>query len=138
MEIRDRIVELRRVPARDLIPNPKNWRRHPKSQATAMRAMLREIGYADATLARVNENGRLVLIDGHLRRDSIDPDQLLPVLVLDVTEAESDKLLLTLDPLAAMAVTGSEELASLLKSVSFENASELADLLGGLRSQVLS
>jgi DNA modification methylase len=55
--------------------------------------------------------------------------------VLDVTEAESDKLLLTLDPLAAMAVTGSEELASLLKSVSFENAGELEDLLGGLRSQ---
>jgi hypothetical protein len=100
-----------------------------------MRAILREIGYADATLARVNENGRLVLIDGHLRRYSIEPDQMLPVLVLDVTEAEADKLLLTLDPLAAMAVTGSEELASLLKSVSFENAGELADLLGGLRSQ---
>jgi hypothetical protein len=26
---RDRIVELRRVPARELIPNPRNWRRHP-------------------------------------------------------------------------------------------------------------
>jgi hypothetical protein len=32
MRIRDRIKELRRVPARDLLPNPKNWRSHPAAQ----------------------------------------------------------------------------------------------------------
>ena len=35
MEIRDRVVELRRVRARNLVPNPKNWRRHPTVQADA-------------------------------------------------------------------------------------------------------
>jgi hypothetical protein len=30
--IRDRIIELRRVRAGDLLPNPKNWRRHPDVQ----------------------------------------------------------------------------------------------------------
>ena len=45
---RDRIVELRRVPARELIANPRNWRRHPARQAAALRGVLEEVGYADA------------------------------------------------------------------------------------------
>src|ERR1700675_312280 len=101
MKIRDRVVELVRVPAGSLRPNPKNWRRHPKSQANALRGLLSEIGYADALLARETPEG-LPLIDGHLRAETT-PDSIVPVLVLDVTEAEADKLLLTLDPLAAMA-----------------------------------
>ena len=40
-----------------------------------------------------------MLIDGHLRAETA-PDMMVPVLVLDVTEEEADKLLLTLDPLA--------------------------------------
>ena len=51
MEIRDRIKELRRVKAKDLLPNFKNWRVHPKAQAAALRGLLSEIGYADALLA---------------------------------------------------------------------------------------
>jgi hypothetical protein len=41
LQIKDRIRELRRVPARDLLPNPKNWRRHPKAQADALRGLLK-------------------------------------------------------------------------------------------------
>src|SRR5947208_1474733 len=95
--VKDRVVELRRVPARDLLPNPANWRRHPERQRAALRGILRQIGYADALLAR-QEGDRLRLIDGHLRQ-SLDPDQVVPVLVLDVDEAEADLLLTTLDPL---------------------------------------
>ncbi len=36
MKIRDRIKELRRVKASELLPNPKNWRTHPTEQADAM------------------------------------------------------------------------------------------------------
>ena len=102
MEIRDRVVELRRVRARDLLPNPKNWRRHPKVQANALRGLLNEIGIADALLARELPDGRLQLIDGHLRAETM-PDEEVPVLLLNLNEAEADKLLLSLDPLAAMA-----------------------------------
>jgi len=35
INVRDRIQELRRVAAKDLVPNPKNWRRHPRAQADA-------------------------------------------------------------------------------------------------------
>ena len=50
--IRDRIIGLRRVKASELRPNPANWRRHPRAQREALKGVLREIGYADALLAR--------------------------------------------------------------------------------------
>src|SRR6266516_86277 len=83
-KVRDRVVELVRVRAGDLAANPGNWRRHPERQRAALRGLLRQIGYADALLAR-REGGSLVLIDGHLRR-SLDPDQVVPVLVLDLDQ----------------------------------------------------
>ena len=91
--IRDRIVELRRVPASTLIANPRNWRKHPKAQQDALRGVLADVGYADALLARETPEG-LVLIDGHLRAE-ITPEAMVPVLILDVTEAEANKILLT-------------------------------------------
>jgi DNA modification methylase len=120
MQIRDRIKELRRVKAKDLLVNPKNWRRHPKAQADALRGLLGEIGYADALLARALTDGRLMLIDGHLRVETT-PDAEVPVLVLDVSEEEADKLLLTLDPLAAMAESDSERIKALLETVRTDN-----------------
>lgn len=128
--IRDRIKELRRVRAGDLAPNPKNWRRHPAAQRDALLAVLKEIGYADALLARELEDGRLAVIDGHLRQ-SLDDDQVVPVLVLDVDEAEAEKLLLTLDPISAMAVADSERLAILLGSFETEDEA-LRAMLDGL------
>lgn len=116
MPIRDRIVELRRVRAGDLRPNANNWRLHPQSQRTAMRGVLDEIGYASALLARPIEGGLLELVDGHLRAETT-PDEIVPVLVLDVTAEEADKLLATLDPLSAMADTDVAALAALLERV---------------------
>jgi hypothetical protein len=37
MNIKDRIRELRRVPASSLRPNPKNWRTHPSVLAVSSR-----------------------------------------------------------------------------------------------------
>lgn len=117
--IRDRIVELRRVPARDLRANPKNWRRHPRDQQEAMRGVLAEIGYAGALLARETPEG-LLLIDGHLRAETT-PDQAVPVLILDVDEREADLLLATVDPIAAMAERDDAALAALLAGVDAED-----------------
>ncbi len=115
MHLRDRILELRRVPAKELAPHPKNWRTHPKRQQEALRGILAEIGYADALLARETPDG-LQLIDGHLRAE-LTPDQAVPVLVLDVDEQEADKLLASLDPLSAMAGKDDELLRELLDGV---------------------
>src|SRR5215510_13268692 len=116
MQVRDRIKELRRVPASTLRPNPRNWRTHPSAQQDALRGVLAEIGYADALLARELPDGSLMLVDGHLRAETT-PDAVVPVLVLDVDEREADMILLTHDPLAAMAQTSAEQLLALLAEV---------------------
>lgn len=102
MLIKDRIKEFRRVPASQLAPNPKNWRTHPEKQKSALKGVLAEIGYADALLAREMPDGTLMLLDGHLRAETT-PNQEVPVLILDLNDEESEKLLATLDPISAMA-----------------------------------
>jgi ParB-like chromosome segregation protein Spo0J len=130
MQIHDRIKELRRVPASALRANPRNWRTHPAAQREALRGVLAEIGFATALVARELEDGTLELIDGHLRAETA-PDALLPVLVLDVTEEEAAKLLLTLDPVAALAGTDQGQLGELLATTEFANP-QLDGLLGEL------
>ena len=122
MQIRDRVKELRRVPASSILPHPKNWRRHPEAQRRAMRAALDEIGFAGAVLAiEVRKNGakRLMSVDGHLR-DELAGDATVPVLVTDLTEAEAEKLLLTFDPLSAMAEADVAALRELAGRVVFD------------------
>jgi len=118
--IRTRVVELRFVRAGDLKPNDRNWRTHPKAQRDALRAILSEVGFADAILARELPGGTLEILDGHLRQ-SMDPDLVVPVLILDLDDEESAKLLLSLDPLAAMAGIDPEPLRALLATVETGN-----------------
>lgn len=135
MKIRDRVLRLDRVRAGDLLPNPKNWRTHPKEQQDALRGVLAEIGYADVLLARETPHG-LMLIDGHARAE-ITPDSEVPVAVLDLDEEEADLLLATLDPLAAMAGRNDEALAALLAGIETDNDAVqkmLDDLLAGAGS----
>ena len=130
MQIRDRIKELKRVKASELIPNPKNWRTHPISQRNALKGILSEIGYADALIARETPNG-LMLIDGHLRAETT-PDSVVPVLVLDINESESDLILATLDPMGALAGRDELKLKKLLDEIE-ESDAGLTDLLNSLK-----
>ena len=133
MEIRDRIKDFRRVPARELRPNPRNWRTHPERQRDALRGVLAEIGYADALIARECPDGGLMLLDGHLRAETT-PDQSVPVLVVDLDDAEAAKLLATLDPLAALAEVDTAKLDGLLREV--QTGSEaVAEMLTRLAEQ---
>ena len=133
MKIRDRVKELRRVPVSQLRAHPHNWRRHGAHQRAALRGLFAEIGYADALLAYELPDGTLQLIDGHLRVDAA-PDAIAPVLVLDVDADEAEKLLLTHDPLAAMAETDSELLADSLARVDFA-ASAVTQMLAELAAE---
>jgi hypothetical protein len=119
MTMKDRVKELRRVPASELRANPKNWRRHPPAQKAALEGVLADIGFADVVIARETEDG-LELIDGHLRQEVMG-DQSIPVLIVDVTEEEADKMLLTLDPLAMMAHADTDQLLELLRDNPFES-----------------
>jgi DNA modification methylase len=74
-----------------------------------------------------------MLVDGHLRA-ALDPDLEVPVLVLDLNEAEASKMMVTLDPLAAMAETNRDALSALLNDgATFDSEAinkMLADLMG--------
>jgi hypothetical protein len=130
MQIRDRVKDFRRVRASLLRPNPRNWRTHPPAQRDALRAVLAEVGFVGALLARELPDGSLELIDGHLRAETT-PDAEVPVLVLDVDAAEAAKLLATFDPLSMMAGTNHELLTELLEDVETKNHA-LGELLSGL------
>jgi hypothetical protein len=100
--IPNRIKDHRRVRAGDLVPNEFNYRNHPEMEREALTALYRQVGFARSLLAYELPDGRLKLIDGHLRRD-IDPDMEVAVEVLDVSEEEARTLLLSIDPLAELA-----------------------------------
>src|SRR5512134_258849 len=135
MQIRDRVKEFRRVPAKDLRPNPKNWRVHPKAQQEALKGILAEVGFADALIAREMPDGSLQLLDGHLRAETT-PDISVPVLVLDLNDEEADKLLATLDPLAGLAGVDPEKLTGLLAEIRTDSAG-LRELFDGIRPPVV-
>jgi hypothetical protein len=131
--LRNRIIGHRTVPARDLIPHALNPRTHGPSQREALRAMLDDLGLARSLLAYVadahkhlGESAPLTLIDGHLRADEL-ADAAVTVEVLDVNDEEAKKLLLTMDPLAALAGYDEERLDALRATVS-TNSDALANL----------
>jgi hypothetical protein len=111
--IRNRIVRHVRIRAGDLVPHELNPRVHPDLQRRALRDLYHEVGFARSLLAYELPDGRLKLIDGHLRRD-VDPDMEVEVEILDVSDEEARKLLLSLDPLAALAETNRDTLDRLL------------------------
>jgi hypothetical protein len=119
MQIRDRIKELRRVPASELTANSKNWRRHPQWQKDGMQAILENVGYAGALIA-YESGGQLVLIDGHLRQEMTPTDEV-PVLILDVNDEEADILLASYDPITAMANEDGVALKQLLATIESSN-----------------
>jgi hypothetical protein len=105
--IRNRIKAHRRVRAGDLVPHELNFRLHPEQQRVVLQALYEEVGFARSLLAYELPDGRLKLIDGHLRRE-LDPEMVVDVEILDLSDAEARTLLLSIDPLAALAETNAE------------------------------
>jgi site-specific DNA-methyltransferase (adenine-specific) len=131
---RDRIKGLERLRAGDMEEHPQNWRLHPGAQMAAVSGLLSEVGKVDALLAFPADGkgpdgdfSRLMMFDGHLRR-SIDPEEVWPVIVTDLTRAEADKMILAIDPTAAMAEADPVKLRTLLDGVS-TTCQEVADML---------
>lgn len=124
---RNRIMRYSEEPPDQLLANPRNWRTHPGSQAEALRGVLADVGYVQAVI--VNERtGHLV--DGHLRvQEALKAGQAtIPVVWVDLSEADEAEVLATLDPLAAMAGTDSAKLDDLLRDVSTDSAAVQAML----------
>ena len=105
--------------AKDLRDNPANWRTHPTEQLEALSEAIERVGWAGALLY----NKRTArLIDGHARKELAAPNDLLPVLVGEWTEQQEREILLTLDPIGAMAEENAEKLRALIGSVEFDTS----------------
>ncbi|MCK6470858.1 MAG: hypothetical protein L6R28_03850 [Planctomycetes bacterium] len=113
-------LRLEWIEAGSLDENPLNWRRHSPEQLQSLRDLLDDpdVGWAGACL--YNERTKR-LIDGHARKSVTDPKQLVPVLVGDWSEEAEKKILITLDPVGAMAQGDSEAYAKLVEMVNAES-----------------
>jgi hypothetical protein len=128
--VRNRIKSHVRVRAGDLVPHELNPRVHPQVQRQTLAALYQEVGFARSLLAYELPDGRLKLIDGHLRRD-MDPDMLVDVEVLDVDDAEARALLLSIDPLAQLA-DHDQAVLERLRGLAQTSSEALANLWGAV------
>lgn len=129
INLKNRITGLELIKGRELLPNERNWRTHPDSQADALAGVLSEIGISGAILAYRSQrnNGALTVIDGHLRRDNwLDTEW--PVLLTDLNDDEADYMLTVYDPLGAMAGVDMGILAQLVEK--FQDNDTVMSILG--------
>ena len=122
-KFKSRVKELRNVSAKDILANPKNWRVHSENQEFVLKEILNKVGFCDALLARETEDGELILIDGHLRKD-VAADEEVPVLILDLTEEEADYVLTTYDGVTNLAYADEDKLQALIEGLE-SNADKL-------------
>lgn len=127
----NRIVGYTTKRADQLTGNPRNPRRHPQKQRNAVKGSLDTLGW----IAPVLENVRTgYLIDGHervMQALGMGDDTLVPVVQIDLDEAEEAQALATFDYITYMAEYDRDSLDSLLRDVSSDNNSVqelLADL----------
>src|SRR6185295_17642503 len=132
-KIRSRIKELRHVKASELKANPKNWRKHPKQQVDALKAVLGQVGFVQAAIGRELPDGSIELLDGHARTGVAEQenDSLVPVLVLDLTDAEADFVLATFDPIGTLAQGDGEILSNLVKNIQMPEGLDLKIMFSG-------
>jgi DNA modification methylase len=130
----ERTLKLEWVQAKTLKENPANWRRHPEGQLKALEDLIRdpEIGWAGALLWNSTTSR---IIDGHGRLKIVDPEEYVPVLVGAWSEEKEREILLSLDPLAGLAIPDPVALRALLDSVEL-GTDALKALGAGLEEQL--
>jgi DNA modification methylase len=128
---KNRIVGHTEVDPKTLVPNPENWRVHPKNQQESMQGALDDIGWVAGIT--INQNTGLV-VDGHLRLDLAlrQGEQLVPVTIVDLTPEEEAAVLATLDPISAMAKTDKNKLRTVLL-IAKSQSQKMQQLLEAMR-----
>lgn len=117
---RNRIVGSGEEAPDQLVANPKNWRIHPKTQQDALAGALDQVGFVQPVM--VNQRTGLV-VDGHLRVELAlsRGEPSVPVNYVDLSPEEEALVLVSLDPLSAMAGQDDEKMRQLMAEVEFES-----------------
>src|SRR5215467_5166682 len=130
---RNRIIGHGEVDPRELAANPRNWRSHPEHQRNALTGVLSEVGWVEEVC--VNRRTGFV-VDGHLRvATALDRgERRVPVRYVDLTPSDEWTVMVSLDPIGAMAQTDHDKLDALLHDVQSSNA-QLDTFLNEMRDQ---
>ena len=115
-----RIVGHGDEPLDAILFNPANWRIHPKAQQDALEGVLSQVGWVqDVIINRTTGH----LVDGHLRCQvaSRNGEETIPVVYVELSEAEEALVLASIDPIAAMAATDKEKLDALTAAIQSED-----------------
>jgi len=130
---RSRIVGHTDEPPEALLPNPLNWRAHPRAQMQALDGVLGEVGWVDEILVN-RQTGHVV--NGHARIAlAIERQEAtVPVTHLDLSAEEERLVLATFDPLGSMATTNLTQLEELLAAAT-PSDERISTMLGDLAAR---
>lgn len=104
---KNRIVGYDVVEADQLLAHPSNWRIHPKAQQDALTGVLDDVGWVQEII--VNKTTGHV-VDGHMRVEvALTRGESVPVKYVELSEAEEQLILATIDPISAMAGADNEQ-----------------------------
>jgi hypothetical protein len=132
---RNRIIGHGEQPAISFMANPLNWRIHPKAQRDALTGILGDVGWVQSVIVNKTTGN---VVDGHARIEEalkLGDDTPVPFVEVELSEEEEQKILLTLDPISALAAADKENLQALMDSASFDSPA-LDQMLADLAAEV--
>lgn len=111
-----RIVGHGEVSPTALAPHPLNWRMHPRDQRDQMSRVLDEVGWVQDVIVNKRTGN---MLDGHMRVQLAKDrgESTVPVVYVDLSEQEEAQVLITFDPLSAMAKANLDNLNALKELV---------------------
>jgi ParB-like chromosome segregation protein Spo0J len=127
---RNQIVGSGEEDPEQMLAHPRNWRLHPQYQQDALAEILDKVGFVKPVI--VNRSTGHVL-DGHLRVTLAmrREEPLIPVSYVELSEAEEELVLATIDPLAELAIVDEERLQALVDDIKDDLDGEIRQMMSG-------
>jgi ParB-like chromosome segregation protein Spo0J len=132
--LRNRIVGSGEEAPDSPLLNPKNWRTHSADQEAALEGLLTEVGWVQTVVVNRTTGN---LVDGHLRVSLARKrgEKIVPVVYVELSPAEEELVLATLDPLGDLAGIDSRKLEGLLAGLNPDSVA-LTKLVADLESEL--
>jgi len=118
-KLKSRIIGEEMVDPVTLRANPDNWRVHSAEQRDAIREVLNTVGWVQRVVVNKRTGN---ILDGHMRVEEAFRmgEPRVPVLFVDLTEAEERRMLALFDPVGGMATVDKKRLRAALEGLNAE------------------
>jgi hypothetical protein len=115
MEVR--VLGLQYVKREDLVPMARNVRRHGSVQRRRFRGLLERFGFAGALLGARRADGKVQILDGHMRLEEAALEEY-PVVLVDLPESDWAEFSAAVDRITAQADCDNDALAEMYEQMS--------------------